>query len=167
MRSQLEALGLVPGAARPEGGAVARTFTFDPPAMSAADWAAFAAHVSRSAVNFENALRGQGLARARDPLAVVQGIASTVAAAPPGGPVPTMRIALSDADQRLVRSWLSRSLMRAGDESASGDRPGTNDAARLGTGALLDQWESFIGYADPVTGRRARGSRSRVTILEG
>jgi len=124
--------------------------------MDAADWQQFGDHLRRSATHFENWCRASGTASVRDVEAVIRGLADTVASAPPGGPVPRMRIALNEADLKLVRSWLSRSLMRAGDESPSGDRPGTSDAARTGVGTLLDQWESHIRWRDPVTGRRAR-----------
>jgi len=158
-------LGLARRTGRPEEATVARSFEFGPPAMAAADWRQFGDHLRTSAANFENTLRGQGLARVRDPLAVVRGIAGTVAATAPGERVPPMTIRLSAADERLVRAWLSRSLARAGDESASGDRPGHNDAARCGVGSLLDQWESFIGAGFDAGGGQRRAQELVVVRL--
>jgi hypothetical protein len=131
-------------------------FRFDAPPMSPDDWEQFGRHLKLSAVHFEQWCRMMGTAGVRDIEAVIRGMADTIAAAPPGGPVPVMRIALNDTDQKHVRAVLSKSLLRAGDESPSGDRPGHSEAARVGVGALLDQWESFIRYRDPLTGRRAR-----------
>jgi hypothetical protein len=130
-------------------------FRFDAPLMDPDDWALFGRHLQRSATYLENWARMQGTARMADPLAVARGLADTIAAAPPGA-VPVMKVTLDDADQKLIRTWLSKSLMRAAAESPTGDRPGHSDAARHGVGELLDQWESFIKWRDPLTGRRAR-----------
>ena len=155
MPSPLEVLGLAPGPSRPEGGAVARTFTFDAPAMDPAAWAAFGEHLSVSAEHLRNWARVSAKGSVRDVEAVVTGIAATVAAAPPGA-VPAMRVRLTAADELFVREVLRRGLQRAVNEIPDVPHQWRTEAAKRGMSSLLLAWDLLIDFSDPQTGYRPR-----------
>ncbi len=96
---------------------------FEAPVMTGDEHELFTRHLLVSAQHFEGDAR-QLTAQIRPALAVVRGLAETVAGTAAGTRSRPMFIKLSADDALLVRAFLDRSLQRAADEAADGGRPG-------------------------------------------